>query len=141
MKKLLYFLLLSLILNNYSFAQVMGNSRYDNQQTLQNISRNHASNAVINNNYEFQVEVNSLININPDDYVVVFNLYQVADNADEANNFVNTRVTQFRQELKNMGIGESDISIDFISCVPRYEIQVEKKLFSKRIMKFHQDLN
>jgi len=112
-------------------AQVSGNYQYNQQQSAQSASRNPATNPVIVNNNEILIEVHGLMNILADNYVAVFNILQVAETPDNADQLMNNRIAQFKQELKKTGLDTGEITVDMLSFVPNYDIQTEKKLFSK----------
>lgn len=118
-------------------AQVSGNYQYNNNQNFQNTVeyqntyRKPATNAEITNNNEVIIEVNGLSNVVADNYVAVFNLIQVAENIEVADQMMNNRINAFKQKLKEAGIDTLDVSIDMVSFVPKYDLQSENKLFSK----------
>lgn len=118
-------------------AQVSGNYQYNNNQNIQNTAeyqnnyREPATNAAISNNNEVMIEVNGLSNVVADQYVAVFNLVQVAETIENADQLMNSRINAFKQKLKEAGIDTLDVSIDMVSFVPKYDLQSESKLFSK----------
>lgn len=77
------------------------------------------------------IDVKALQNVKAVTYTAVFNLSQIGETAEQANRLINDRINGVRQKLKSLGILEKDIVIDVISFVPNYEIEVQKKLFSK----------
>lgn len=132
MKTILPFLLLAGSLS----AQVMGNYGTQ-QQTYSNVNFNaqyrgvpKAANFVSDNALE--ISINALSNQKADAYTAIFNLVQLGRTADETNNLMNTRLDGFLNELKNMGIPASDIYVDMVNFLPKYEYDVSKKLFSKK---------
>jgi len=116
-------------------AQVSGNYQYNTQQTLQqpvqNTSRLPVSNAVISNNNEIIITINGLSNVVADNYVAVFNIVQVGETMENTDLLMNSRISAFKQKLKAINIDTNDIRVDLISFVPKYDIQVENRLFSK----------
>lgn len=135
MKKLIIILLF--IEASNTFAQVAGNYQYQSNTSTNARSddssrdRGPSSNATIANNNEIILEVNGIINVEANDFVVTFNLVQVAESVDSTNQIMNRKVSNFQQELNKIGIGPNEIKVDMISLVPKYDIQVDKKLFSK----------
>jgi uncharacterized protein YggE len=111
-------------------GQVSGNYHYNNS-TAWGSDKSPASNATITNNNEVSLRVNGLMNMLADNYVAVFNLQQVGETAEAANDLMNARLSTFKQRLRNIGVDTSTINVDMLSFVPRYEIQTEKRLFSK----------
>ena len=112
-------------------AQVSGNYQYDSQQNWQSTGRNPASNTVIINDDEVEMEVNGLMNVIPDNLVAVFNIVQVGETIDSTERIMTRRIANFRSALKSVGIPETDMKVDMISFVPKFDIQVENRLFSK----------
>jgi uncharacterized protein YggE len=128
--------LASLSLNIALHSQSLGNSEYMEGNAgygnnYYSHNRRPTTNAYIANNEEMQVTVNGLLNIVADNYVAIFNIVQVADNAENADGLMNHRIIDFKKNLKTAGIDTNDIKVDMISFVPRYDYQVEQKLFSK----------
>ncbi len=112
-------------------AQVWGNSQYNQAPTLaQGHDRNAASTALSNNN-DVTLKVNGLLNIVADNYIAVFNLLQVGETAESADSLMASRISAFRQRLRKIGLDSASTTVDMLSFVPRYEMQAEKRLFSK----------
>ncbi|MEO8147070.1 MAG: SIMPL domain-containing protein [Bacteroidia bacterium] len=130
-RQLLIITALSITALNQLNGQVPGNYQYNNQQTLQSVGRNPASNAVISVNNEVTIEVNGLMNIVADNFVAVFNIVQVGESIDSTNQIMNRRILNFQNALKGIGVDASDIKIDMLSFVPKYDLQVENRIFSK----------
>ena len=90
-----------------------------------------ASAAVVTNPNVVSISVNGLLNVKADDYVAIFNIVQVGIDITETDDLMNSRLDIFKENLKSEGIDSSDIVVDMISFVPRYAIEVEKRLFTK----------
>lgn len=115
-------------------AQHAGNVRYNqHQQTLEGIPATPIiSNRLPSiNPYVYEFEVNGLSNVVADGYLAVFNLVQVAPDALEADEIVSNRIANLVEGLAELGIERGDVTVDMVSQVPVYAIEVEKKLFSK----------
>jgi uncharacterized protein YggE len=110
-------------------AQVMGNYWYNNKQT--DPGRNTISRVNDINDNAVTLSVNGLMNMVADRYIAVFNIVQVGDNAETANNLMGERINRFIVQLKKNGVDTSDIKIDMISFVPKYELKEEDPIFSK----------
>lgn len=128
-------LLLLLLAFNLS-AQVMGNYGVQ-QQTYSNVNFNaqyrgvpKAAHFVSDNALE--ISINALSNQKADAYTAIFSLMQLGRTADETNSLMNTRLEGFLNELKNLGIPATDIYVDMVNFLPKYEYDVSKKLFSKK---------
>ncbi len=132
-------LLLAIILQAVALglqAQVMGN--YANQQqTYQNINvnaqyRGVPKAATILDGNVLEISINSLFNQRAETYTAIFTVAQTGKTAEETNELLNTRLNGFVETLKNMGIAQSDLYIDMVNFLPKYEYDVSKKIFSKR---------
>jgi hypothetical protein len=77
------------------------------------------------------LETNVLMNVKADSYIAIFGISQVGEKIETCHEMVNNRINGFLASLKTLGINTDDTYIDFISQVPVFEIEVEKKLFSK----------
>ena len=102
------------------FAQVSGNYQYNQQQSAQSLNRTPTDAVIVSNN-EILIEVNGLMNILADNYVAVFNIQQVAETPDNADQLMNNRIAQFKQELQKTGLNADAISVDMLSFVPANE--------------------
>ncbi len=119
-------------------AQVMGNYGQQ-QQTYSNVNFNaqyrgvpKAAHFVSDNALE--ISINALSNQKADAYTAIFNIVQLGKTADETNNLMNTRLDGFLNELKNLGIPATDLYVDMVNFLPKYEYDVSKKLFSKKTL-------
>lgn len=105
-----------------NIATSMGNG-YINQQKRHHSQPLQPSNILTLN-------LKSLYNIEATDYTAVFNINQVGASAQEATDLMNQKVDAIKAALKQDGF-TGQFSMDMISFVPQYEIEVTKKLFSK----------
>ncbi len=127
MKKILYtFILLFITYSGY--AQVMGNSQYNDGYSKHN---NPVSGNLEPKDNEILIKVNGLMNIVADSYVAVFNLIQIGETMDDVDKEMNNRINMFCENLNSIGVTCDDITVDLVSVVPKYDIQTESKLFSK----------
>lgn len=114
----------------------MGN--YANQQqTYQNINVNAQyrgvpkAAAILDGNV-LEISINSLFNQQAEAYTAIFTVAQTGKTAEETNDLLNTRLNGLVESLKNLGIQPSDLYIDMVNFLPKYEYDVSKKIFSKR---------
>ena len=126
---LLLFFLIGMLAN--LTGQVAGNQMFENTQRYINLNKNPLANAVISGNNEISLTINALINVQPDAFVAVFNVTQVASSLVEVDNLSSKRINGFKSELKNLGLDTASIYVDMISLAPVYDIEVSKKLFSE----------
>jgi uncharacterized protein YggE len=114
---------------NYYSRQ--SNYLYNQQQAAQTQDRNPATSAYPNND-EITININGLMNVVADNYVAVFNVIQVGSTARAADSLMNNRIGQFKTGLKSIGVDTSDIKLDMISFVPKYEFKRDNAVFSKK---------
>jgi len=126
-------------------AQHKGN--YKQQETIsrQNItSAKYLGNAGVYNpnnrlgfknlrpNAAITIDVKALCNVKATSYTAVFNISQIGATAEETHQLMKTRIDNVKKELLLAGISKDNLVIDVISFVPVYEIEVVKKIFSKK---------
>lgn len=147
--KNIFLFLIGLAIHNVSFAQAAGN--WVVNQT--NASINYKEKTSFDNDFDYggkpaakynynysyaiekdtviELETNVLMNVKADSYLAIFGVSQVSEKVEICHEIINTRISTFINNLKAIGINSDDIYIDFISQIPVFEIEVEKKLFSK----------
>lgn len=114
----------------------MGN--YGQQQkTYQNINfnaqyRGVAKAATFIGDNQLEINVNALSNQKASTYTAIFSIVQLGKTADETNTLLNTRLDAFLNDLKTLGIPATEIYVDMVNFLPKYEYDVTKKLFSRR---------
>ncbi|MEK7255160.1 MAG: SIMPL domain-containing protein, partial [Bacteroidota bacterium] len=119
-----------------SLAQVMGN--YANQQqTYSNVQFNAQYRALpkaasILGENVLQITINALSNQKAYSYTALFNIVQVGKTVEETESLMNSRLSQFLADLKGMGIPDTNVYVDMVNFLPKYEQEVSKKLFSKK---------
>ncbi|MGS2727557.1 SIMPL domain-containing protein [Psychroserpens sp. BH13MA-6] len=102
-----------------------GNANIYNPTVQQQINK------ILNPSTTVFIDVKALQNVEATTYTAIFNVSQIGPTADSTNLLMSRRVQNIKEELKSIGITEDAIAIDVISFVPNYEIEVQKKLFSK----------
>ena len=137
MKQLTLLLTLSALISLPLQAQVMGNYGEQNQMLYQNIAPSAQFRAVpksarLLSDNVLEVTINALSNQRADSYTAIFSLLQVGKTAGETNNLLNNRLNGFLQAVKKLGVPETDIFVDMVNFLPRYEYDVNKKLFSPK---------
>lgn len=128
------------------FAQAGGNIIYEqNNRYKQNTHYNKGAELVYNNridnfyrqqksnnqNREMFFTVNALMNVKADSYLAIFSMVQTGKTEEEADVILNKKIEGFKTKVAESGIPSEDIFTDMISLVPVYEIETEKRLFSK----------
>ncbi|MGB1294513.1 MAG: SIMPL domain-containing protein [Flavobacteriales bacterium] len=84
-------------------------------------------NRSLNNNISFSVK--GIANVKPDYYKAIFEISQVGKTVESVNKKLSDRLNHVLKEVESMqGIKHH---LDMISLVPRYNIDREKKIFSK----------
>ncbi len=130
------FLLFSIVLcTNVLFGQAEGN--YQQRQTHSNATFNAQYRAlpraaIILDGNRVEISVNALLNQKADSYTAIFNVVQMGKTAEETNNLLNARLDALLASLKSLGIPETEIYVDMVNFVPKYEYDWSKKLFSPK---------
>jgi uncharacterized protein YggE len=118
-----------------SSAQVKGNANYNGNSNYNYNNKRTLNNDLAEASFEDDstiiIGANVMMNISASSYVVIIGLSQVGENAEMCNQLMNQRINGFMERLVTLGIKKNDVNIDFISQVPVYEYETEKKLFSK----------
>ena len=124
MKKL-SIMILAIIMSQTTFGQVSGNANYQNQVSFpdQNINVNMPGREIL-------ISVKGLANVKADTYVAIFSVTQVGKTAEEVNGLIDTRISQSLAEIKTKK--DIEVYVDMVSFVPVYELEAEKKMFSKK---------
>ncbi len=151
MRKILLFSLIFLFFYTKNYAQVKGNVNYQQEESSGNFYKQRAqsvspysnsrvktsndqNNIAVANNPEYNavtLDAKILINVKPDKLMAVFSLLQAGETATEVDKMANDRLNGFSNELQKIGVSTANIFVDMISLVPVFEIEVEKRLFSK----------
>lgn len=126
MKKLFFILACSLAAQQLS-AQIAGNINNEPYavaypENMINISYPSSSGTYIS--------IKGMANIKPDALVAIYAVQQTGKTVQETNELMDNRVKEVEAGLKKF----SDVKVytDMITMVPLYELQAEKKLFSKK---------
>lgn len=130
--------LFALAVCNTILAQVSGNANYAQEQQSQSYWNNRTykdlynlPDAVFLDDNTILLEANALINVKADAYVAIFNLSQLGETAAATDELMNQRLDNIMKDVQALGIAKKDMYADMLTMVPVYEIEVEKKLFSK----------
>ena len=115
----------------YNTSAANYNYQYSNQQTAQTMGRDPAT-ATYPSADEINIGINGIVNVEADNYVAVFNILQVGPTARIADSLMNYRIGQLKVGLKRIGVDTSDIKLDMISFVPKYDFKRDNAIFSRR---------
>lgn len=129
-----------------AIAQHKGNYNQITDISRQNITQSRSSgNAIIYNphqntqqlrnlnpNVNIDIDLKALYNVKATSYTAVFNVSQIGETAEDANGKMKERIDSLKEKLRLAGIPQKDMVIDVISFIPVYEIEIEKKIFSKK---------
>jgi hypothetical protein len=107
------------------------NILHSGNATIYNPTVQQQINKVLTPSTHVFIDVKALQNIEATTYTAIFNVSQIGPTADSTNLLINQRIDKIKSQLKMIGITEDDFAIDVISFIPNYEIEVQKKLFSK----------
>ncbi|OUS00340.1 SIMPL domain-containing protein [Flavobacteriales bacterium 33_180_T64] len=107
------------------------NILHSGNATIYNPTVQQQINKILNPSTTVFIDVKALQNVKATTYTAIFNVSQIGPTADSTNLLINQRISKIKNQLKTIGITEDDFAIDVISFVPNYEIEIQKKLFSK----------
>lgn len=107
------------------------NILHSGNANLYNPTVQHQINKILTPRSNVFIDVKALQNVQATTYTAIFNVSQIGPTADSTNLLINQRVDNIKSALKTVGITEDDFAVDVISFIPNYEIEVQKKLFSK----------
>ena len=133
----IFLLIICLSLDNHCIsAQNMGNrvranENYNNNTNTQPTKISPLSKAYILNDSTMRIQSDILMNVKADEYVAILSLTQIGATAKTCNETIEARIRPFIDALAKEGFRKEDIFTDFISLVPTYEYEIEKKIFSK----------
>lgn len=115
-----------------TFSQTAGNYVYEKMKNMpSNFGGPGGKNVRSLNSKTLTIEASALMNIVPDAQIVVFTIVQLGGSAQEATELIDSKLNPIRAGLNQIGISNSNIVVDMISFIPRYEDTVVKKKFSK----------
>lgn len=89
-------------------------------------------NKTLNPSNSLTIDLKALCNVKASSYTAIFNISQIGITAEETHQLMKERIDNVKKELTSAGIQANNLVIDVISFVPVYEIEVQKKLFSKK---------
>jgi uncharacterized protein YggE len=128
------------------WAQAQGNFKYRNlpQNERQQV-QSQAPNAFADYNEPaagaryiagadsvFTLTASVMENVVAPEHVAIFSLVQVGLTVDSTNALIEESLKKFISELAAVGIPRENVFIDMVSFEPKYESQIEKKMFGKR---------
>ena len=109
---------------NYNSAD----ANFRNQNAYRSAARAGVSSGAYN---DVTFTVNALNNAKPDAFTAIFSVIQIGATAKEAEAKFQDRVKPFLTAIQSKGVTTEDVFTDMVSFKPLYEVQTEKKLFSK----------
>lgn len=84
-----------------------------------------------NDENEMTITIKGIYNEKATYQRAVFSILQIGKTAEETNKLMDERINNTITRLKNLG-NEIDVVIDFISFIPSYDYEVQKKIFNPR---------
>jgi len=124
-----------MLLAGSAAAQEMGNAQYGARNRANYaLSRDATTGATapLADGEGIELKVQGLLNVVPSQYVAVFNVLQIGPTQAETERLLRERLAIFSKGLRAAGFDTTTFRVDIISLVPRYETEVDKRLFSKR---------
>lgn len=107
------------------FSQSSGNSRYH-----QAAPEEHQPQAVISDG-QITLTISGLLNAKADTFVAFFNVTQVGETAASVDSLMSLRIKRFQAALRRQQRDTLVVHTDMISLVPKYDIRVLKRAFSR----------
>ncbi|MDR2205394.1 MAG: SIMPL domain-containing protein [Flavobacteriaceae bacterium] len=124
---------LALFAGQTLFGQVSGNINYDSGNiNYQNkiVYPDNNINVGMPSSSDIVISVKGLANVKADTYVAIFSVTQVGKTTEEVNDLIDNRISKPLAEIKYKKNVET--YVDMISFVPVYEMEAEKKIFSRK---------
>jgi uncharacterized protein YggE len=115
--------------NNAEKLDVSGGNGYDYGYGKSAYNYNYYAPA--SNDTVIVLESSVMMNVKADSYFAILGVSQVGETIEACHETINTRIQNFTNAIAALGIKKEDVYVDYISQVPIFEYQVEKKLFSK----------
>jgi hypothetical protein len=144
MKKLILISAVLITISSQAFSQGAGNWFYNQkQESFKNLNIDNSYDAIYQtaspsyygtssqSDTVIELTTKVLMNVKSDSYIVILGITQIGDSIETCHQLINARINRFVKKLENLNIYKKDIYIDFISQVPVFEFEIEKKLFSK----------
>jgi hypothetical protein len=124
MKSALLFILV--LIGSTLYAQVKGNVDYGNAN---GVLHNEAHPNLSEN--DVTLTVSGLLNTKATVFVATFHMMQVGETASSTDSLMTLRINTFRKSLEQIQRDSISWSIDMLSFVPKYDLHLVRKLFSK----------
>lgn len=142
MKNLLFAALMLVGAEHAALAQISGNANYGNPApTAGNVSRYGNPNGYVPTPYdpsqmqlsfntrEVVATVRGLANLKADSYVAILSISQTGKTTEETNKLIDERIGKVKKHFA--GKPKIECVVDMISFVPVYEMEADKKIFSR----------
>lgn len=117
----------------YGNAKAYGNQDYNRSNTVYQptVVENPKSSVQLLNDSTFTVGADILMNVRANAYVAILGLVQSGKTVKECNELMESRLQGLMKDLTDNGFRKEDMFVDFVTQVPTYEFEIEKKIFSK----------
>jgi len=147
MKKSIYCVFTTLMISAACVAQVGGGSAaYGNRNYDQNSrgrseaaelnKRNISDNDIPPNGSSTFLDASVLLNVPADEYVAIFSVNQEGTTIAEANAAIDTMIKAFKDRLKSLGVGASDVYVDFIAQNRIYGYDINQNIAKEKLVGF-----
>jgi uncharacterized protein YggE len=142
MKTSLLTLLILAAVTNAAFAEASGNLAYSPGYPRNRPEENERNKRVLSpldippgSNTMF-LEASVLMNVKADEYVAVFAVTQEAETPRDCNQKMDRIIGEFREALKPLGVGESDLFVDFVAQNKIYGYKVDNNVAKEELAGF-----
>lgn len=139
---LILFLLIITTSASVSYAQASGNVGYSQAGGKAKASANERAKRTLSkeemppSGTSMFVEASVLMNVKADEHVAVFAISQECTTVPECNQKMDATASEFTAQLKQLGIGSSDIFVDFAAQNKIYDYVLERDVAKERLVGF-----
>lgn len=152
MKKINFLLIMLLVGTIESWAQVggnaaspqggnaVGNSPYSGDKRNQ-INRDGLMEHPSPNGVDFYIDANLLLNTQADELVAIFGVSQEGNSASECIQKIDSRISEFINNLKGLGIEPKDIFVDFVTQNKVYDYAISGTVAKEKSIGFEAKKN
>jgi hypothetical protein len=110
-------------------AQVLGNAGYANRNDY-NPQNNNLSSIATSNGDFMTLKIKGIYNEKASSYIATFSVLQLGLNIDDVTNLIDKRILNIKNNIQKLN-SNIEIVVDMIAFVPKFEKQLNKKLFHK----------
>ena len=114
---------------SFANAQVLGNAGYADRSDY-NPQNNNLSSIATSNGDFMTLKIKGIYNEKASSYIATFSVLQLGLNIDDVTSLMNKRISNIQTNVQKLN-PNIEIVVDMIAFVPKFETQLNKKLFHK----------